>query len=118
MLDWLHDEQAKLSLQPCSVLVTRLFYAMRVFVLLFGLLESCAASLPPPPASFSLPETTRYLHAIDEPGSGREAAQILSQYLAIETVNPPGNETLGARFLAKILSAEGIESEIIEFAPN
>jgi len=34
-------------------------------------------------------------------------------------VNPPGNETLGGgNYLKAVLDKEGIDSEIVEFAPN
>ncbi len=39
----------------------------------------------------------------------REATGLLQRYLRIDTTNPPGGEEAGARFLAEILRAEGIE---------
>jgi acetylornithine deacetylase/succinyl-diaminopimelate desuccinylase-like protein len=48
----------------------------------------------------------------------RETAERLSEYLRIRTVNPPGNETEGARWLQQVLAREGIESEIFESAPG
>lgn len=42
----------------------------------------------------------------------------LQGYLRINTTNPPGNETEGARFLQRVLAEHGIESEIIESAPG
>ncbi len=47
-----------------------------------------------------------------------EATAWLQAYLRIRTVNPPGNETEGARFLQAVLAREGIESEIFESAPG
>jgi len=41
--------------------------------------------------------------------AGDEAVQRLSTYLQVDTVNPPGNESNGVRYLAGILDAEGIE---------
>lgn len=55
---------------------------------------------------------------MDWASAGDEAARILSGYLRIPTVNPPGNETLGARYLADVLAGEGIESEVLEYAPG
>jgi acetylornithine deacetylase/succinyl-diaminopimelate desuccinylase-like protein len=46
------------------------------------------------------------------------AVKILSQYIKIDTTNPPGNETQGARYLADILKAKGIEAELFETAPG
>ena len=47
-----------------------------------------------------------------------EAAGWLTGLVQINTVNPPGNELAGARYLAGILEKEGIPSEIIETAPG
>jgi acetylornithine deacetylase/succinyl-diaminopimelate desuccinylase-like protein len=43
-----------------------------------------------------------------------EATRILSHYIKLNTINPPGNEIQGAIFLKKILDEEGIKSDIIE----
>jgi len=48
----------------------------------------------------------------------KEAVNILSRYVQINTVNLPGNETEGARFLQKILKKEGVESDIYESQPG
>ena len=42
----------------------------------------------------------------------------LQQYLAIDTVNPPGNEFRGVAFLANILEGAGIPFETAESAPG
>ena len=42
----------------------------------------------------------------------------LSQYLHVDTTNPPGNEIAGARFLGKILDEAGITYETVESAPG
>lgn len=47
-----------------------------------------------------------------------EAVTWLQQYIRVDTVNPPGNEIAGARFLAGILQKEGIRYEIAESAPG
>jgi acetylornithine deacetylase/succinyl-diaminopimelate desuccinylase-like protein len=49
---------------------------------------------------------------------GDEATALLSQYLRINTTNPPGNEIAAARWLAAVLRREGIESQIFEPAPG
>jgi acetylornithine deacetylase/succinyl-diaminopimelate desuccinylase-like protein len=43
-----------------------------------------------------------------------EATNILSEYLRINTTNPPGNELAGARFLKAILEREGLEAQILD----
>lgn len=45
-----------------------------------------------------------------------QAVEWLQEYIRIDTVNPPGNEIAGARFLAAIFEAEGIPYEIVESA--
>lgn len=48
----------------------------------------------------------------------KEATQFLSDYIKIDTTNPPGNEINAARFLAERFKAEGIEAEVFESAPG
>jgi acetylornithine deacetylase/succinyl-diaminopimelate desuccinylase-like protein len=43
-----------------------------------------------------------------------EATQILSDYIRVNTTNPPGNERAGAEFLKRILEREGIEAQILD----
>src|SRR5262245_45798325 len=47
-----------------------------------------------------------------------EAVELLSQYIQIDTTNPPGNEIKAAQFLKTIFDREGIEARIIESAPG
>src|SRR5256714_12595861 len=49
---------------------------------------------------------------------GDEAPGLLSQYLRINTTNPPGNEIAAAHWLADVLRRDGIESRIFEPAPG
>src|ERR1041384_6904860 len=55
---------------------------------------------------------------IDWAALGEETIELLRRYLAIDTTNPPGNEIAGADFLADVLKADGIASEIVESAPG
>ena len=54
----------------------------------------------------------------DARAPGDEAVRLLSQYLQIDTTNPPGNEILAANFFKAIFDKEGIESRILESAPG
>ncbi|MDQ6635898.1 MAG: M20/M25/M40 family metallo-hydrolase [Gemmatimonadota bacterium] len=45
-----------------------------------------------------------------------EAADVLRQYVRINTTNPPGNELETARFLKSFLEKEGIEATILDTA--
>jgi acetylornithine deacetylase/succinyl-diaminopimelate desuccinylase-like protein len=56
--------------------------------------------------------------AFDWASLGEETIEVLREYLGIDTTNPPGNETAGARFLARVLARDGIESRVIESAPG
>ena len=49
---------------------------------------------------------------------GDEAAQLLSQYLRINTTNPPGNERRTADWLAAVLTRDGITAQVFEPAPG
>lgn len=55
---------------------------------------------------------------IDWDGATAEATQLLSDYLRIDTSNPPGNEALAVDFLGSLLEAEGISFERAESAPG
>jgi acetylornithine deacetylase/succinyl-diaminopimelate desuccinylase-like protein len=55
---------------------------------------------------------------IDWSAVGEETIDLLRRYLTIDTTNPPGNEIAGARFLAEILTADGIPSETVESGPG
>jgi acetylornithine deacetylase/succinyl-diaminopimelate desuccinylase-like protein len=56
--------------------------------------------------------------APDFDGLGQEAAERLAEYLRIRTVNPPGNETAGAKWLQQVLAREGITASIFESSPG
>jgi acetylornithine deacetylase/succinyl-diaminopimelate desuccinylase-like protein len=53
---------------------------------------------------------------IDWPALSGESVALLSDYLKVNTTNPPGNELAGARFLKAVLDREGIEAMILDTA--
>lgn len=55
---------------------------------------------------------------VDWAAAGDETAALLSEYLQVDTLNPPGNEERGADFLAAKLAAAGIQSEKVQHAPG
>ena len=69
--------------------------------------------LPPQLFSGAVPRTAEEWRAV-----GREAATLLSQYLTINTTNPPGSELKAADWLKVVLAREGIESRIFEPRPG
>ena len=63
-------------------------------------------------------QAPRAADSVDWPSIHREALDILTRYLRIDTSNPPGREAPAARFLGALLEAEGIETRYIETAPQ
>ncbi|HXE91801.1 MAG TPA: M20/M25/M40 family metallo-hydrolase [Terriglobales bacterium] len=47
-----------------------------------------------------------------------QAVTWMTEYLRVDTTNPPGNEARAAAFFKKVLDAEGIENRVIEYAPG
>lgn len=90
----------------------RWWWALSVVVL-----GACAPKQIPPPAA-SYPERQAWADKVDWPAAHAEATTLLSSYLQVPTVNPPGQEKLGADFLAAWLAKEGIEAEVDEFLPG
>ena len=92
------------------------------------LIAGCAGRRPAPPlagpSSAPVMETPARVAIIAAPGDadwkalGDEATGLLSQYIRINTTNPPGNEIAAARWLADMLRRDGIESRIFEPAPG
>ncbi len=82
-----------------------------------ALLLACA-SLPPQVVGSSPAGLDTVRKALPLAKAHEELVGWLQAYLRIDTMNPPGNETRGANFLAEILAKEGIASQIYEFAPG
>src|SRR6059036_3612729 len=80
-----------------------------------GLSGSSSQPVRLPPRVFEpeVPKTDEQWHAL-----GREAAALLSQYVAINTTNPPGNELETARWLQAVLAREGIDAQVFEPKPG
>jgi acetylornithine deacetylase/succinyl-diaminopimelate desuccinylase-like protein len=47
-----------------------------------------------------------------------EAVQILSDYIKVDTTNPPGKEMAGVRYLQGILEKEGFSTTVLESQPD
>ncbi|HKP09285.1 MAG TPA: hypothetical protein VJT76_01055, partial [Gaiella sp.] len=47
-----------------------------------------------------------------------EATELLQALVRIDTVNPPGNETLAAEVLRHYLARNGVESRIVAKTPD
>jgi acetylornithine deacetylase/succinyl-diaminopimelate desuccinylase-like protein len=48
----------------------------------------------------------------------KEASELLSRYVQIDTTNPPGNEIAAAHFWQQVLAREGIEGQVFESQPG
>lgn len=69
------------------------------------------------PASPFLSSAALAADSIDYKAAGDEATKILADYLRVDTTVPPGNEKLGAEFLADIFKKNGIDAQILETVP-
>ena len=47
-----------------------------------------------------------------------EAVELLQRLIRLDTVNPPGNETLAAECLRDYLAAQGVETELLARDPG
>ena len=83
--------------------------------LLVLLLPACATVSPVAKSPTAL---DRFAASMDFAKAGDEVVTVLSDYLKVNTINPPGNETRGASFFAELLAKEGITSTVHEFAPG
>src|SRR5438477_6603319 len=100
----------------------------RKLIPLVVLVAGCAARRPAPPLAgpssapvYVTPAAAALLAApteADWAALGDEATALLSQYLRINTTNPPGNEIVAARWLAQVLRRDGIEAQVFEPAPG
>lgn len=56
--------------------------------------------------------------AVDSNALAKEAEGWLADLVRIDTTNPPGNEQAAAKYLAGVLTKEGIASEMLDLAPG
>ncbi len=62
----------------------------------------------------AIPLEAQQPRTIDWPALQAEAVQTLSEYIRVNTTNPPGNELQGALFLKRILEREGFDVQILD----
>jgi acetylornithine deacetylase/succinyl-diaminopimelate desuccinylase-like protein len=88
-------------------------------LVLAAMVLGCATCAPKRMATPTAPGPhQRWADEVDWGAAEEEAVRLLSRYLQVDTTNPPGNEALGAAFLAGELDAMGISAELVEFAPG
>ncbi|HJW94358.1 MAG TPA: M20/M25/M40 family metallo-hydrolase [Thermoanaerobaculia bacterium] len=68
--------------------------------------------------SILAPLYCRRATGIPEDPMDREALDALAAYIRIDTSNPPGNETSGAKYLQQLLTKEGIASQLVGSDPK
>lgn len=90
--------------------VTRVVTRSRTRLRFATAAAACLVTIAPTPARAQTP--------IDLAALQDEAVQWLQAYIRVNTINPPGNEIEGARYLASIFDAEGVAYEIIESEPG
>lgn len=93
---------------------------LRNIVVLVGatlLVANCAPKTGGAPAE-PHPEIQAWADQVDWTAARDEAAQVLADYMALDTSNPPGNEVIGVAYLADLLGREGFEVERHAFAPG
>src|SRR6266550_236590 len=84
-------------------------------------LAACARRAPPlaGPSNAPVLVTPTRVTLLTVPGDaewkalGDEATALLSQYIRINTTNPPGNEIAAARWIAEVLRRDGIARPLI-----
>jgi len=86
------------GLSAPQILTSALYLVSRLFITLFFAGSAAQAASTDP---FAL-----------------EAPERLKQYIQVDTINPPGNESRGVKFLGKILESAGISYESVESAPG
>jgi len=55
---------------------------------------------------------------LDWNAAKKEAGELLSRYIRLDTTNPPGNETEAAHFWRDVLAKEQIEAQVFESQPG
>ena len=68
--------------------------------------------------SIVAPLNCRRATGVPEDPMDREALDALAAYIRIDTSNPPGNETSGAKYLQQLLTREGIASQLVGSDPQ
>lgn len=79
-----------------------------------GVLACATLPMRTPIADAGALPSNQLLATMDWRKAGEEAFADLRGYLMVPTVNPPGDERLGAEHLAALLEADGIEAAVLE----
>ena len=88
-----------------------------VAMTLFPLAATLPLAAQVPSTAMPTVESTRS-PAGDTTALAKEAEGWLADLIRIDTTNPPGNEQAAAKYIAAILTKEGINSEFLDLAPG
>jgi acetylornithine deacetylase/succinyl-diaminopimelate desuccinylase-like protein len=92
------------------------------FVVLAPLLLTLAVGLPlaaqVPSKAMPTVSAPRAAPAPDSNALAKEAERWLADLVKIDTTNPPGNEQAAAKYIAGVLTKEGITPELLDLAPG
>ena len=96
-------------------------WMIKVLTCLAGLIF--AATLPlmaqlPPAVAPGLPVPANTPKPAERPSIANEAVGWLADLVRINTTNPPGNEQVAAKYVAQILTKEGIPHEFLDLTPG
>jgi acetylornithine deacetylase/succinyl-diaminopimelate desuccinylase-like protein len=78
--------------------------------------RSLPAQIAQKPSAMGIPQNNSLVG--DTAGLAREAQEWLVERVKINTTNPPGNEQAAAKYIASVLTKEGITPEILDLAPG
>ena len=88
---------------------------LRKAIIFFAAVVPLAAQgIPPNPT----PAQVKPSPVADTAALSREALVWLAQLIQINTTNPPGNEQAAAKYIAGVLTREGITPELLEVTPG
>jgi acetylornithine deacetylase/succinyl-diaminopimelate desuccinylase-like protein len=87
--------------------------------LIFAATLPLMAQLPPAVApGLPVPAPARAPKPAEPPSLANEAVGWLADLVRINTTNPPGNEQAAAKYVARILTKEGIPHEFLDLSPG
>ena len=88
-----------------------------VALVLFPLATALSLAAQVPSTAMPTVESTRSPVG-DTTALAKEAEGWLADLIRIDTTNPPGNEQAAAKYIAAVLTKEGINSEFLDLAPG
>ncbi len=104
------------SLWGCFLTWNRARFAILLFLLCGPGSRLLTAQIGQKPPAMGIPPSNSLVG--DTSSLAREAQDWLVELIKINTTNPPGNEQAAAKYIASILTKEGIASEMLDLSPG